>query len=574
MAKLQIVFKKGGRKGDVLTFTQDLIRIGRHEDNDVVLHAKRDRKASSHHANIIRDGDRFLIQDLDSTNGTFVGGARIDDDFALSNGETVMFGPSGPLIQIRIIGAAHDPQDPTANIDMVPDAPKDSLDSHHSIQPKDEAETGLDDLESDISKIETRRLFRKKPEPETKESTTAPNGQDKNLAEASYPSGRTAHYKAMMLDTVNNARRPLIAMIIVLAVLLIMTGVGAFLYMQKESKDYKAKHQDDQERLVALEKKHKLMDRRLKAIRIASRDTQDELAEETLRLIELKERLKTAHGTTRRDLENKSKVLEKTQLQLVKRLEENQKELARLTKSSSAAERIASRFDKALFMLVAKTPKEQGFCTAFAVHHTGLLATNAHCVKFADKLKSEGLKTYARMNKAPEFTYKVKSWRIHPDYNDTVFSADVALIQLELQGIELPITVQLATNEELIQLRPGRAIYTMGYPGKVMNPNRPDASLRTSVISRFTTYEKVPSDPKFTQMLWHSALTSKGTSGSPIFDSDGIVIAVNNGGLSARRILNESKVGKKNVEVAYDATGLNFGIRVDTLRELLPAYAQ
>jgi len=567
VAKLQITFLRGGRKGDVLTFTQALVRIGRNSDNDITLDAKTDRKASSHHAEIIRNADRFIIRDLESTNGTFVGGARIEDDLALSNGETVMFGASGPLIRIRIIGAAHDPHDPTANVDMVPDmaaAPSAPESNEQEPPPPEESEKAT---EANPRTEPVRAPKRKTDVAPIEPNETRPSDQP--------PSGRTAHYKAMMMETVNRARKPLVAMIIVLAALLIIIGLTSFLYIQKKSTDSDAQFKSGQDRLVALEKKHKLLERKLRAVRTASKDTRQELASETMRLIELKEQLQTAQGSARRDLVTKAKTLEKTQVKLVKRLEANQQELARLTQSTSAAERIAARFDKALFMLIAKTPKEErGYCTAFAVHRTGLLATNAHCAKFAAELKDNGLKTYARMNKAPEFSYEVVSWKLHPEYNDTVFSADVALIQLELKGVELPIEVQLSTNNELMQLRPGRAIYTMGYPGRVMKPHRPDASLRTSVISRLTTYEKMPADPKFTQMVWHSALTSKGTSGSPIFNANGAVIAVNNGGLSARRILNESKVGDKDVEVAYDATGLNFGIRVDTLRELLPTFVK
>ncbi|HJK99241.1 MAG TPA: sigma 54-interacting transcriptional regulator, partial [Polyangiaceae bacterium LLY-WYZ-14_1] len=50
-------------------FTADLLRVGAAEDNDLVL---RDSTVSRYHCRILLDGDRFIVEDLDSTNGTFV----------------------------------------------------------------------------------------------------------------------------------------------------------------------------------------------------------------------------------------------------------------------------------------------------------------------------------------------------------------------------------------------------------------------------------------------------------------------------------------------------------------------
>jgi pSer/pThr/pTyr-binding forkhead associated (FHA) protein len=50
------------------------VTIGRQPDNAVVI----DNPAvSSHHACVFRDGEQFVVEDLQSTNGTFVNGTRI-----------------------------------------------------------------------------------------------------------------------------------------------------------------------------------------------------------------------------------------------------------------------------------------------------------------------------------------------------------------------------------------------------------------------------------------------------------------------------------------------------------------
>ena len=52
----------------------DGMRIGRNEDNDVRIS---DGRVSRHHARIVAAGDGFAIEDLQSSNGTFVDGAPV-----------------------------------------------------------------------------------------------------------------------------------------------------------------------------------------------------------------------------------------------------------------------------------------------------------------------------------------------------------------------------------------------------------------------------------------------------------------------------------------------------------------
>jgi pSer/pThr/pTyr-binding forkhead associated (FHA) protein len=70
----------------------DGMRIGRNEDNDVVI---ADGRASRHHARVVADGDGFAIEDLQSSNGTFVDGAtvrraRLHPGASIVLGETVL----------------------------------------------------------------------------------------------------------------------------------------------------------------------------------------------------------------------------------------------------------------------------------------------------------------------------------------------------------------------------------------------------------------------------------------------------------------------------------------------------
>ena len=72
-----------------LPFTGDLVTIGRHSSNDVVIdHAK----VSREHARIERAGDGdFILQDLNSTNGTWLRGDRVER-VVLQDGDLVRIG--------------------------------------------------------------------------------------------------------------------------------------------------------------------------------------------------------------------------------------------------------------------------------------------------------------------------------------------------------------------------------------------------------------------------------------------------------------------------------------------------
>lgn len=73
----------------------DGLRIGRADDNDVTIP---DGRVSRHHARIVADGDDFAIEDLQSSNGTFVDGVRVPRA-RLHAGASVVLGET--VLEIR-----------------------------------------------------------------------------------------------------------------------------------------------------------------------------------------------------------------------------------------------------------------------------------------------------------------------------------------------------------------------------------------------------------------------------------------------------------------------------------------
>jgi DNA-binding response OmpR family regulator len=64
-----------------------------------------ERTVSRLHAKIERHGPRYVLSDADSTNGTFVNGARLRAPYRLSNGDAIGFGSKAPLVRFE----DHDP---------------------------------------------------------------------------------------------------------------------------------------------------------------------------------------------------------------------------------------------------------------------------------------------------------------------------------------------------------------------------------------------------------------------------------------------------------------------------------
>jgi hypothetical protein len=65
------------------------LSIGRSKDADVQIE---DRYASGVHARVFSRGDRFLVEDMRSTNGTLLNGASLQGEAELLDGDTIQIG--------------------------------------------------------------------------------------------------------------------------------------------------------------------------------------------------------------------------------------------------------------------------------------------------------------------------------------------------------------------------------------------------------------------------------------------------------------------------------------------------
>jgi hypothetical protein len=89
MAQFQLVMRSGPTPGVTYPLEGDQLTIGRDSSNGVAIN---DAEISRKHARLTFQGGKYVIEDLGSTNGTFVNGQRLSGPFVLKGGDVISFG--------------------------------------------------------------------------------------------------------------------------------------------------------------------------------------------------------------------------------------------------------------------------------------------------------------------------------------------------------------------------------------------------------------------------------------------------------------------------------------------------
>jgi hypothetical protein len=82
------------------------VKIGRRDDVQVKFDAARDPLVSGHHAQVSVDGDAAFVEDLGSSNGTFVNGTRINARTRVGNHDRITLGQNGPEFVVTVFDPA------------------------------------------------------------------------------------------------------------------------------------------------------------------------------------------------------------------------------------------------------------------------------------------------------------------------------------------------------------------------------------------------------------------------------------------------------------------------------------
>lgn len=85
----RLVITEGAREGMEMPLGRGPITIGRSSESNVVI---RDDYTSTHHARLDLRPEGWVITDLESTNGTFVGGQKVTGALAVAAGTPITIG--------------------------------------------------------------------------------------------------------------------------------------------------------------------------------------------------------------------------------------------------------------------------------------------------------------------------------------------------------------------------------------------------------------------------------------------------------------------------------------------------
>jgi len=94
-SQFQLIMRTGPTPGATFTLEGDQINIGRDSTNEITIN---DAEISRRHARLTLQGGKYVLEDLGSTNGTFVNGQRLAGPRVLKAGEVVSFGEQIVLV--------------------------------------------------------------------------------------------------------------------------------------------------------------------------------------------------------------------------------------------------------------------------------------------------------------------------------------------------------------------------------------------------------------------------------------------------------------------------------------------
>jgi len=497
--KLTIVHTSGTRAGTVRSISsKPVIKLGRHPDNDLVFDAADDVSVSAHHAEIRIAEGKAVIADLYSTNGTYVNGQRVELH-ELSQSDVVQFGPQGSGFRVEYAAPTIQPTPGSAAAVGGP-PPKASTEPKTDVIP---AQPGAAPAATPPAATPPAPAPAQQPAASQQPAPAAP-------APAPPPSPPAQQQQAAPAGQDGEKKYGQRTVGVMIQQALAQAGAGQKQGTSKSTEYFEA----------LVDKKVKTKTSKMKLVIILS-----------------------IVGV----------VVAGSAFAIIVWYNRSVQVVQQVNYGDAAGSSIAAQNRYAVFMLAgapAGDPQGElmGFCTGFAVA-PDLLATNSHCVRAAREKFSA---VYALMNGVRKSRYLVTQMVPHPGYTQDSISPDVALMRVNTR---LDNLVTIAGPDELSQIAPGAPMFLYGFPGRLNREEAPEATFIKGDIGRVTTFDQELGDFGHNTLLQHSAYSTGGTSGSPMFNSAGHVIGVNAGGY---------------VEAGEVLHGYNFGMRIDLLDVLYP----
>lgn len=87
--QFQLTMRSGPNPGTVYALDSEQVTIGRDSSNEIPVN---DAEVSRRHARLTFQGGKYVLEDMGSTNGTFVNGQRLTGPRVLKTGEVISLG--------------------------------------------------------------------------------------------------------------------------------------------------------------------------------------------------------------------------------------------------------------------------------------------------------------------------------------------------------------------------------------------------------------------------------------------------------------------------------------------------
>ena len=207
--------------------------------------------------------------------------------------------------------------------------------------------------------------------------------------------------------------------------------------------------------------------------------------------------------------------------------------------------------------------------TGFVAHFYNAIWTNVHIVQavlitsqFIEDLNPLPFAVKSGTEIGGPDTYWLETFWVHPEYDGTAGSPDVALLSIDAELTDLPFFLP---RDQAQELQVGQPIGTIGFLEELSGESVtvPFARFSDGTISAVRPFDDEVPTPENSWVIQHNLDVSGQPSGSLIFDHQGYIIGMNFAGYF--RVVYDQRTGEP-TRIPSETHGL--AIRVDELWRL------